>query len=83
MADRSGDHRLATTQRALIDGQLSEAGQALSAKEVGAMSTHVLSRFLEQVEWSDAVDVYLSGLVGEDDMNLIADALPRTRSRGH
>jgi hypothetical protein len=50
-------------------------GKEQSGDVTGTLAMIVLSRFLEQVEWDKVVEVYLSGIVDEDEMALIAWAL--------
>jgi len=48
---------------------------SLSGEDLGTLTMMVLHRFMEQVDWANVVEVYLSGLVDTEDKALIKRAV--------
>lgn len=49
--------------------------KSVSGAELGMLTTLVIERFIEQVEWDDVMSIYLTGLVDDEDLSLIQRAV--------
>lgn len=59
-----------------------DAKKPADAATLGALTMLVVNNFMAQVKWEDICEVYLSGLVDDEDMALIKRAVSALVSGG-
>lgn len=61
---------------------LKRVGTALTGGELGMLTMMVIDRFVKQTDWESITEIYLAGLVGDDDLALIKRAVRALMDQG-